>query len=359
MPDLRLTAAYDYVLPAELIAQAPAPERDGSRLLVVRGSAREHRVFAEFPQLLEPGDVLVVNETRVIKARLVGRRENGGRAEVLLLRPVADPPFALEAHRWEALVKPGRRLHPGARIAFGGGAATVESEGPGGMRTIAFDPDVDVAALVERCGAVPLPPYIGTPPEDAQARYQTVFARVPGSVAAPTASLHFTLPLLEAIRERGVEIVPIVLDVGLGTFRPIAAASLDEHVMHEERFEIPAASADAIAAAKSAGRRIVAAGTTVVRALEGASAGGTLAAGRGATSLFIAPGYRFRVVDALLTNFHLPRSTLLALVSAFAGYARTMEAYREAVELRYRFFSFGDAMFVADRAEGPPPRGDT
>jgi S-adenosylmethionine:tRNA ribosyltransferase-isomerase len=347
--DLRRTAAYDYDLPAELIAQAPAPRRDASRLMVLRGTSIEHRTFRDFPTLLGPGELLVINETRVLKARLFGTREGGGRVEVLLLHPKDAPSGQAGARRWEVLVRPGRRLRVGTRIAFGASRATIVAAGPEGTRTLEFDADVDVEALIETSGVVPLPPYIRRAPPDAEERYQTVFARVPGSVAAPTASLHFTPEILEELRGRGVEIVPIVLDVGLGTFRPVTSERLDEHVMHAERFEIPAASASAIVRAKSEGRRIVAAGTTVVRALEGAAAEGSLKAGSATTSLFITPGYEFRVVDALLTNFHLPRSTLLALVAAFAGYRRTMAAYREAVRERYRFFSFGDAMFITER----------
>ncbi len=359
MPDLRQTAAYDYALPPELIAQAPAAERDASRLMVLRGETIEHARFTDFPRLLRAGDALVVNETRVVKARLKGRRDGGGAAEVLLLHPADGATFDLSARRWEALVRPGRRLRPGARVTFERGAATVAAVAPDGRRIVEFDAGVELAEVIERSGEVPLPPYVREAPPDAAERYQTVFARVPGSVAAPTASLHFTAHVLDAIRERGVAVVPVVLDVGLGTFRPVAAERLDEHVMHAERYEIPAGTASAIAAVKEAGGRIVAAGTTVVRALEGAAAGtGTLRAGTGTTDLFITPGFRFAVVDALLTNFHLPRSTLLALVSAFAGYERVMRAYAEAVERRYRFFSFGDAMFVAEREErGLEPGG--
>lgn len=352
MPDLRLSAAYDYELPAELIAQEPAPERDGSRLMVLREGTVDDHTFTAFPTFLRSGDVLVINETRVIKARLIGTRAGGGSAEVLLLHPSGGAPFTVSARRWDALVRPGRRLRAGARVTFTLGAATVVDVAPDGRRTIEFEPGVDLSELIERCGEVPLPPYIRAAPADAVERYQTIFARVPGSVAAPTASLHFSPAVLAAIRARGVEIVPIVLDVGLGTFRPVTTATIDEHVMHAERFEIPEATAAAIVAAKRTQRRVVAAGTTVVRALEGGFiAAGAVRAGAGMTDVFITPGFDFAVVDALLTNFHLPRSTLLALVSAFAGYERIVKAYREAIARRYRFFSFGDAMFIADRAE--------
>lgn len=351
MPDLRQTAAYEYALPPELIAQEPAPRRDASRLMIVDAASIQHRTFADFPDQLVAGDLLAINETRVINARLHGRREGGAAVEILLLEPAGGAPFDFGARRWDVLARPGRRLRIGTGVAFGDAEATVVAVHSDGRRTIEFSPSVDVGALVERRGTVPLPPYIERAPGDAAERYQTVFARTPGSVAAPTASLHFTLTVLERLRAKGVEIVPVVLNVGLGTFRPIAVDRIDEHVMHAERYTIPAESGAAILRAKREGRRVVAAGTTVVRALEGAALEGTLQGGSGATELFIMPGFTFRVVDALLTNFHLPRSTLLALVSAFAGYERTMTAYQEAVRSLYRFYSFGDAMFVTGRNE--------
>jgi S-adenosylmethionine:tRNA ribosyltransferase-isomerase len=349
VPDPRQTAAYDYELPPELIAQEPAPQRDASRLMVLHDATIEHRTFREFPEQLERGDVLVINETQVVKARLFGELTSGGRAEVLLLRPAGEGAFDYAARRWEVLARPGRRLRAGARVRFGDVTAAIVGVEADGRRIVEFEATVDVAALVDRSGLPPLPPYIRQPPADALERYQTIFARVPGSVAAPTASLHFTAAVMERIRARGVTVVPIVLDVGIGTFRPITSARLDEHTMHAERYEIPASSAAQIRQAKAQQRRVIAAGTTVVRALEGAAQTGTVREGSGATALFIMPGYEFRVVDALLTNFHLPRSTLLALVSAFAGYGRIMTAYAEAVRSRYRFFSFGDAMFIAGR----------
>lgn len=307
--------------------------------------------FTDFPGLLRSGDVLVLNETRVIPARLRAVRSTGGAAEVLLLRPAGRPEFAYDATDWHALVRPARRLPPGARLAFPGAAATVIEAGDDGLRTIRFDPGIDVAALLDAAGEVPLPPYVGAGDRARSERYQTVFARVPGSVAAPTASLHFTDAVLAAIAARGVEIVRLTLDVGIGTFRPMRAGPVSEHRMHAEAFAIPPATAAAIGRARSEGRRVVAAGTTVVRALEGAAAAdGVVQPGASQTSLFISPGYRFRIVDALLTNFHLPRSTLLVLVAAFAGYAQTRDAYAHAIEARYRFFSFGDAMF-AERAK--------
>jgi S-adenosylmethionine:tRNA ribosyltransferase-isomerase len=318
------------------------------------GGALDHRVFADFPALLRAGDVLVLNETRVVRARLRVKLAGGGDGELLLLRPRARAGFDPAAREWLALVRPGRKLRTGARIEAGEAGATIVGVLDDGPRIVRFDDGVDVGALLERHGEVPLPPYVvprgaGAAEADAQRaqRYQTVFARVPGSVAAPTASLHFTEEVLAEIRSRGATIVPLVLDVGIATFRPMNGATIDEHVMHAERYAIPAATAAALAAARRDGRRVVAAGTTVLRALEGAALrDGVVHAGEAETDLFVTPGFAFRVVDALLTNFHLPRSTLLVLVSAFAGYARVRAAYREAIEREYRFFSFGDAMFV-------------
>jgi S-adenosylmethionine:tRNA ribosyltransferase-isomerase len=307
------------------------------------------RIFRDFPELLERGDVLVINETRVVPARLRGTRAGGGRAEVLLLRPRDRDAFDYAAREWYALVRPGKRLAAGAWIEFAGGAAAqvveVLADGP---RVLRFPDQTDLRALIDGHGEVPLPPYVGPGDAARDARYQTVFARVPGSVAAPTASLHFTADVLAAIAARGVMIVPLVLDVGIGTFRPMSGHTIDDHVMHAERYAIPAATAAAIAQARGAGRRVIAAGTTVLRALESAArADGGLTAGTATTSLFISPGFGFRVADALLTNFHLPQSTLLVLVAAFAGRERTLAAYRHAIEQHYRFFSFGDAMYVS------------
>ena len=291
--------------------------------------------------------MLAINETRVVRARLHATREGGGSAEILLLRPRAQAAYDSSAREWLALVRPGRKLRTGARLFAGTAGATIVDVLPDGPRVVRFDDGVDVGALLDAHGELPLPPYVGAGDAARAERYQTVFARVPGSVAAPTASLHFTAEILDAIRARGVVVAPLVLDVGIGTFRPMTGASVDEHVMHAERYAIPADTAEAIAAAKREGRRVVAAGTTVLRALEGAALqSGGLPAGEGETDLFVTPGFEFRVVDALLTNFHLPRSTLLLLVSAFAGYGRVRRAYQAAVERQYRFFSFGDAMFV-------------
>jgi S-adenosylmethionine:tRNA ribosyltransferase-isomerase len=345
---LRLTAAYAYDLPAASIAKAPADPPDAARLLVVApGAVPRHATFRAFPELLNPGDVLVVNETRVIRARLIGTRAGGGTAEILLLRPVESARYDPDARTWFALVKPGRKLRPGATVHFGqAGVARIRDDAPDGTRVVELDLAVAFDALLERHGSVPLPHYVGPGDEARALRYQTIFARVPGSVAAPTASLHFTRGTMAALRERGVTVVSIALDIGLGTFRPIQSERIADHVMHAETYDVPAETARAIAAAKATGRRVVAAGTTVVRALESAAgADGTVAAGAAETRLFIAPGHSFAVVDALLTNFHLPASTLLVLVCTFGGHAETMAAYRTAVAEGYRFFSFGDAMF--------------
>jgi S-adenosylmethionine:tRNA ribosyltransferase-isomerase len=308
--------------------------------------------FAAFPELLRRGDVLVLNETRVIPARLRFERPAGGAGEILLLRPADRDAFAFDAREWLALTRPSKRLSPGTRLTIDGAGLTIGEAAGDGQRIVRFDDDVDIAALLERAGEVPLPPYVGTGDAVRAGRYQTVFARVPGSVAAPTASLHFTDEVLAAIADRGVEIVRLTLDVGIGTFRPMREGPLTDHRMHGERFAIPAATAAAVMRAKAEGRRVVAAGTTVVRALEGAAAlgDGVVEPGARETNLFITPGYRFRIVDALLTNFHLPKSTLLVLVAAFAGYDRMRTAYAQAIERNYRFFSFGDAMF-AERGE--------
>jgi S-adenosylmethionine:tRNA ribosyltransferase-isomerase len=341
-------AAYRYELPDELIARVPAERRDAARLLVVTpGAALRDCTFSDFPALLRAGDVLVINETRVVPARLRGTLAGGGRAQVLLLRPRDRDDFDYSAREWYALVRPGRRLHAGSRIAFGDVAGDVAEVLGDGTRVLRFAPGADLRTLVEERGEMPLPPYVGPGDAARDARYQTIFARIPGSVAAPTASLHFSPDVLTALRARGVTIAPLVLDVGLGTFRPMSGERIDAHVMHAERYAIPAATAAAIEGARAEGRRVIAAGTTVVRALESAAlANGRVAAVSGATDLFITPGFRFRVVDALLTNFHLPQSTLLVLVAAFVGRERALSAYEHAIRQRYRFFSFGDAMLI-------------
>lgn len=348
---LRLTAAYRYDLPPDAIAKQPAEPADAARLLDLTGDGVAHRIFREFPEQLRPGDVLVVNETKVIRARLRGARvPGGGAAELLVLRPASGGAFDANARVWQALVRPGRHLREGAQIRFGGDGGTlaeVVRVRDDGTRDVAFAGDVPFPDILERYGELPLPPYVGPGDERRAARYQTAFARVPGSVAAPTASLHFTPRVLEAIRARGVTIVPLVLDVGAGTFKPMAGETIDEHAMHAERYDIPDATAAAIAEAKAAGRRVVVAGTTALRALEASAAEhGRVVSGAAETSLFVTPGFPFRVADVLLTNFHLPASTLLVLVTAFGGYDRVMDAYRIALAQGYRFFSFGDAMLV-------------
>ncbi len=355
------TADFDYPLPPELIAQRPAPRRDAARLLVLerRTGGLEHRRFPELLAYLRAGEVLVLNDSRVIPARLRARKPPGGGAVEVLLCEEAAP------NDWWVMLRPGKRVRTGTHLEFcparsGTGprlTATVREKNAEGLYRLVFE-GADVRAALEDFGEVPLPPYIeraGTPwPEDRE-RYQTVYARQPGSVAAPTAGLHFTAELLEAIRARGVAVHSVTLHVGPGTFAPVKAARVEDHVMHEEVYELPEATAAAVNAARAAGRRVVAVGTTSVRVLESAAAtapNGRLAPGRGRTRLFIYPPYRFRVVDALLTNFHLPESTLLMLVCAFAapgettGRERVLRAYAEAVRERYRFFSYGDAMLL-------------
>ncbi|MDH2909385.1 MAG: tRNA preQ1(34) S-adenosylmethionine ribosyltransferase-isomerase QueA [Candidatus Eremiobacteraeota bacterium] len=347
--DERLTAAYDFALPREAIAQQPAAHRDESRLFAISESGEyRHRLFRDLDQALRPDDLLVLNETAVIQARLIGHLAGGGRAEFLLLHPVGSLRYDGAARTWVVLARPGRRLREGSLVSFGDeGEAIVRSTHEDGRREVEFFFRAPFEETIERIGRLPLPPYIHHDDEASQQRYQSIFARVPGSVAAPTASLHFSPELLARLDERGIERCSIVLDIGLGTFRPISTERIDEHEMHEERYEIPASSVAAIEAAKRAGRRVVAVGTTVLRALEGCVLErGALLAGEGATACFIKPGFDFRVVDALITNFHLPRSSLFILVSAFCGRRRMLDAYREAVEREYRFFSFGDAMFL-------------
>ena len=341
-------ALFDYELPAELIAQEPAEPRDASRLLVLDRGRRawEDRSFAELPELLRAGDCLVANRSRVIPARLLGTAVEGGRpVELLLLRPVGDG-------RWESLVQPGRRCRVGARVELAGGAARawILGEAASGARVVEIEAPWPVRELLERHGLPPLPPYIARhdapKPEDRE-RYQTVYARDDGSVAAPTAGLHFTPELLARLAARGIAVHYLTLHVGPGTFRPLRATRLDEHHMEAEPIEIPQATARAVGEAKRDGRRVVAVGTTTTRALEWAMGeDGRLREGAGAADLFIRPGHRVRAVDALITNFHLPRSTLLVLVAALAGRDLILDAYRHAVAARYRFYSYGDAMLI-------------
>ena len=358
MSDLLVTD-FDYHLPEELIAQEPPAERGASRMLVVdraSGAVRDSQ-FEEFSSLLREGDLLVLNDSRVIPARLYARRtlrrekeRPTGRIEVMLTEPAGE-------NRWHALVRPGRKVAIGERLVFPAqdGSIVLEAEvlerGQFGDRLIEFAPVEDFFGVLEGIGHIPLPPYIHR--DDAAAdreRYQTVFSRERGSIAAPTAGLHFTLQTLEAIRARGVEVARVTLHVGLGTFAPLRVDRVDEVHLHRERYSISAEAAEALNGARNEGRRVVAVGTTVVRTLESAAlkAGpGLITAHTGDTEIFISPGFQFRLVNALLTNFHLPQSSLLMLVSAFAGREHVLAAYRHAVESRYRFFSYGDCMFLA------------
>ena len=346
MADLDRASAYDYHLPPDLIAQHPVEPRDESRLLVVPrdGSPFRHLRFRDLPDLIAPGDALVLNETRVIPARIRGRKPTGAPAEVLLLRCLSD-----DERTWEALVRPGGKLKPGRVIDVEGGVRiVVVDSAPGGGRVVRIESEDPARAAIERVGEMPLPPYIERAAEAGdRERYQTVYARAAGSVAAPTAGLHFTPAVLGALEARGVEVVRLVLHVGLGTFRPVDDDDLAAHRMHAEWYEVGEGAAAALNRVRAAGGALWAVGTTVARTLESvADDGGVIRAGSGWTDIFIRPPYRFRAVDRLVTNFHLPRSTLLMLVSAFAGYDRTIAAYAEAVRERYRFYSYGDAMVI-------------
>jgi S-adenosylmethionine:tRNA ribosyltransferase-isomerase len=338
------TSDFDYYLPAALIAQEPAPRRDESRLMVIyrEKPGVAHRLFKDVVDYLKAGDLLVINDTRVIPARLTGRKPAGGaEVEVLLLKPLCS-------RRWEALVRPGKRAKPFTRLAFGNGLFTGVILGATefGGRVIEFSYEGSFENLLQETGKMPLPPYIKEYAGDPR-RYQTVYARQEGSVAAPTAGLHFTEELLEKIRRKGVEIRTILLHVGLGTFRPVTAENITGHYMHAEQFEVGEETVRAVKAVREREGRVVAVGTTTVRCLETAAReGGYLSPGKGWTDLFIYPGYCFKVTDAMITNFHLPRSTLLMMVSAFAGREKILAAYRTAVDERYRFFSFGDAMLI-------------
>jgi S-adenosylmethionine:tRNA ribosyltransferase-isomerase len=303
-----------------------------------------HSTVTELPQYLEPGDLLVLNDSRVLPARLIGRRADGGQAEVLLLRPLDG-----DRHRWEALIRPGRRLEPGSRVQLDSSALVVAIEDRNDeTATVRLSGVTNPLAEVRRIGLMPTPPYIKERLDDRE-RYQTVYAREEGSAAAPTAGLHFTPALLSAVRERGVGMAFVTLHVGLDTFRPVRVEDPAEHRIHREWYRIDNASAQAINETRRRGKRVVAVGTTSVRVLESAATDGSVAAGEGWTGLFITPGYRFQVVDAMLTNFHLPKSTLLMLVSAFASRDRVLAAYGEAIRERYRFYSFGDCMFIRNR----------
>ncbi len=325
---------FDFDLPNERIARHPPERRDGGRLLVLdRAEPIQHGQVTDLPQLLEAGDLLVVNDTRVMHARLAARRRTGGLVEVFLLEPGPGPV--------RALLRPARRLKEGEQLNLDGGRVILQTRHPDGLWTVLCDPDP--VSLMERFGEVPLPPYLRREAEAEDAiRYQTTYARVPGAVAAPTAGLHLSMELRAALLERGVGFATVTLHVGIGTFRPLCAEDLERGLLHPEHFELPQSTVDAIQDA----RRVIAVGTTTTRALESASATGVLKAGRGVTRLFIREGFRFQTVDGLLTNFHLPGSSLLMLVCAFGGRERVAQAYGEAIESGYRFYSYGDAMLL-------------
>jgi S-adenosylmethionine:tRNA ribosyltransferase-isomerase len=346
---------FDYELPEELIAQRPLARRDASRMLVVNRAEKSWRddSFTEFPSRLREGDTVVVNNTRVFPARLVGQREpTGGRVELLLVRRRAD----FEGEAWEVLARPARRLDAGARVVFGDGRLSAEvlsATEDGARRVVRFEAGGDFQALLEEFGRMPLPPYIRRAGDDLAAsaedreRYQTVYAAAPGAIAAPTAGLHFTPRVFDDLRARGVRLAEVTLHVGYGTFAPVRAEDLGEHRVAAEFFEIGEEAAEEISATRGRGGRVVAVGTTTVRALESAAdEAGRVRAGRGETGLTITPGYGFRAVDALLTNFHLPRSSLLVLIGAYAGRDLVLAAYRHAVLRRYRFYSYGDCMLI-------------
>lgn len=340
------TSDFFYHLPEELIAQTPLAQRDASRMLVAdRASGRlAHRLFADFPSFIRPHDVVVVNRSRVIPARLIGKKADSGIAcEVLLLKRIT-------AREWEALVKPGRRLKKGSRVVFGDGILSCEilDTTSFGGRMVRFSYDGVFEEILDRLGQMPLPPYIHEQLADKN-RYQTIYAKEDGSSAAPTAGLHFTEAVFEQIKARGAEVASILLHVGLGTFRPVKEDDVENHQMHAEWYEVSPEAAQAINHAKSRGGRVICVGTTCVRTLESiADEDGLVKPCNGDTSIFITPGYRFKAVDMLLTNFHLPQSTLLMLVSAFMGREAALKAYEAAVHERYRFFSFGDCMLIGD-----------
>ncbi|HEY4389715.1 MAG TPA: tRNA preQ1(34) S-adenosylmethionine ribosyltransferase-isomerase QueA [Paenibacillus sp.] len=336
---------YDFELPEELIAQTPLAERSSSRLLTLnkRSGSIEHHHFSEIIEYLQPGDTLVLNDTRVLPARLFGVKEDtGAKAEVLLLKNLGND-------SWEALVKPGKKLKTGSVIVFSDELkAVIESEGEMGGRVLRFSYQGIFNEILDRLGQMPLPPYIKERLDD-QERYQTVYSKHEGSAAAPTAGLHFTEELLEQIRNKGVDVGFVTLHVGLGTFRPVSVDRIEDHVMHEEYYVLPQETADLLNATKQRGGRVVAVGTTSARTLETVAqkcGDGPIVKSSGWTGIFIYPGYTYKLVDALITNFHLPKSTLVMLVSALAGRENILNAYREAIEQKYRFFSFGDAMFI-------------
>jgi len=340
------TADFDYDLPRELIAQHPAERRDQSRMMAVdvAGGAVAHRGIRDFPSLLRKGDALVLNNTRVIPARAFGCKETGGRVECLFVEPEAGA-----ADEWWVMMKSSHRPKPGARVALGDAMELEVLENrEDGLNRVRVQVEGGVLEALDRIGEPPLPPYIERNQlcEDDPERYQTVYAKDPGAVAAPTAGLHFTPGMLEEIRRGGVQVLELTLHVGPGTFRPVKTETVEDHAMDEERYEVGGDVAEALNATRASGNRVVAVGSTSVRTLETVYREGAFQAGRGRSGLFIHPPYRFRAVDAILTNFHLPKSTLLMMMSAFAGRERMLDAYREAVAERYRFFSYGDCMFL-------------
>lgn len=347
------TSDFFYDLPERLIAQTPIEPRDQSRMMVIDGvtGEREDRVFYELPKFLKKGDALVLNETKVIPARLLGiKEETGVPVEVLLLK-------RLNANEWETLVRPGRRLKKGTFVSFGDGLLRCEigDTTDAGGRIVRFEYEGVFEELLDKLGEMPLPPYIHEKLED-QTRYQTVYAKQEGSAAAPTAGLHFTERVLDEIRAMGVEIIPVLLHVGLGTFRPVKSEDVEDHVMHTEYYEVTPEAARRINACRAAGGRVVCVGTTSVRTLETvADEDGTIRPGSGMTQIFITPGVKIKAVDALLTNFHLPESTLLMLISAFIGRHTALDAYADAVKKEYRFFSFGDCMFISRKKPNVTP----
>ena len=334
---------FYFDLPQELIAQTPLRQRDASRLLDLDKTTGDmiHRHFHDLPDLLEAGDCLVMNDSRVIPARLFGHRPTGGSVEVVLLRDLGN-------REWECLTRPGRKTPPGTEISFGQGELTAQvvRAAEDGNKILRFDYEGVFLEILDALGHMPLPPYIKAELEDKE-RYQTVYSRDPGSAAAPTAGLHFTPELLDMLSKKGLKLCYVTLHVGLGTFRPVKEENIEDHPMHAEFCVVPQETADTVNATHAAGGRVVAVGTTSCRTLESFTGeDGLLRAGSGWTDIFMYPGYRFKVIDALITNFHLPESTLIMLVSALAGRENILRAYREAVEQRYRFFSFGDAMFI-------------
>ena len=335
---------FDYVLPEELIAQTPIKKRDESRLMVLNRKEQtiEHKIFKDIIDYLKPGDVLVRNNTKVIPARLYGKKETGAKVEFLLLNNI-------EGDIWESIVRPGNKLHVGTKVIFGDGIleATILEVMPGGTRKVEFKYDGIFNEILDKIGLMPLPPYIHETLKEKD-RYQTVYAKYDGSAAAPTAGLHFTPELLEKIQEKGVEIANVTLHVGIGTFRPVKEDTVEAHKMHSEHFYIKQEDVDKINKAKQEGRRVIAVGTTSCRVLESIADENTgmVKPIEDDTEIFIYPGYKFKCIDGLITNFHLPQSTLLMLVSALAGKDYIMRAYKEAVKEKYRFFSFGDAMFI-------------